>query len=237
MNIKKVLVFAIISAAMISCSNQPKEVKSLNTEIDSVSYAIGLTMSTQLKNGFNEVNEEVLLQAIRNGMDSMNLLIELKEVQNVIRPYFQKQQAVKAKEKQDKINADFAFNKEAGEKFLKENSSKKGVITTASGLQYTILKKGKGAALKATDKIRIHYHGTTIEGKVFDSSVDRKKPYESIANQYITGFNEGLLLMKVGAKYKFFIPQELAYGVQQKGELIKPFSALVFELELLNILN
>jgi FKBP-type peptidyl-prolyl cis-trans isomerase len=237
MNIKKILVFAIISASMISCKNQQKEVKSLNSEIDSVSYAIGLTMSTQLKNGFKEVNEEVLLQAIRNGLDSANLLLDIKEVQNVIRPYFQKQQKIQAKEQQDKVKINFAYNREAGENFLKENSSKKGVITTASGLQYSVMKRGKGASPKATSRVRVHYHGTTLAGEVFDSSVDKKKPADFFLNQVIKGWTEGLQLMKVGAKYKFYVPQELAYGITSKSELIKPFSALVFEVELLNILD
>ena len=99
------------------------------------------------------------------------------------------------------------------------------------------MKEGKGAAPKPTDKIKIHYHGTTIDGKIFDSSVDRKTPFESYANQFVTGFNEALSLMKVGSKYKVFIPQELAYGSQSRGALIQPLSALVFEVELLEILD
>ena len=108
-------------------------------------------------------------------------------------------------------------------------------MTTDSGLQYVILKSGTGEQPVPTSKIKIHYHGTTIDGQVFDSSVDRKEPMESNANQFIPGFNEGLALMNTGAKYRFFIPQDLAYGAQQRGELIKPFSALIFELELLEI--
>ncbi len=241
MSIKKVFAFIIISASMISCSNQPKEVKSLDNKIDSVSYAVGLTMSMQLKSNFKEVNEEVLLQAIRNGLDSTNLLIDTKETQKIIRPYFQQKQQAAAKEQQEKAakeaEAKFGDNRKAGEEFLKANKSKKGVVTTASGLQYIILKEGKGDKPKATTKVKVHYHGTTITGEVFDSSVEKKTPYELGVHQFVKGFGEGLQLMKVGAKYKFFIPQELAYGVQQRGAIIKPFSALVFEVELLDIID
>ena len=122
-------------------------------------------------------------------------------------------------------------------KILAVNKTKEGVVTTDSGLQYVILKSGNGEQPAPTSKIKIHYHGTTIDGQVFDSSVDRKEPMESNANQFIPGFNEGLALMNAGAKYRFFIPQDLAYGAQQRGELIKPFSALIFELELLEIIK
>ncbi|MCL4134461.1 UNVERIFIED_CONTAM: hypothetical protein GTU68_036576 [Idotea baltica] len=145
------------------------------------------------------------------------------------------------KEQQEKAAKDaevkFGPNRKAGEDFLAENKVKEGVITTDSGLQYVVLKEGNGAQVKPTDKVRIHYHGTTIEGKVFDSTVDRKKPYESAANVFVPGFNEALSLMKVGSKHKVFIPQELAYGVQARGELIPPFSTLIFELEVLDIIE
>jgi FKBP-type peptidyl-prolyl cis-trans isomerase FklB len=98
-----------------------------------------------------------------------------------------------------------------------------------------VLKEGKGEQVKPTDNIKLHYHGTTIDGKVFDSTVDRNTPYESKANTFIKGFNEGLTLLKKGSKYRFFIPQELAYGAQQRGQLITPFSALIFDVEILEI--
>lgn len=241
MNIRKAFALVMITTSMISCSNQPKQVTSLDNKIDSVSYAVGIAMSQNLKSSFEEVNEEVLIQAIRNGLDSSNLLIEIKDNQKIIRPYFQKKQQEKQKEAEAKAikdaEANFADNKKAGEDFIAANKSKKGVITTASGLQYIILKEGKGASPKPTDRIKIHYHGTTTKGEVFDSTVEKNKPYESFANQYITGFNEALSLMKVGSKFKIFIPQELAYKHRSRGKLIPPFSALVFEIELLDILN
>ena len=237
--VKSILAVAVV-ASMVSCGNQVKEVKSLETEIDSVSYAIGLSMSGQLRSGFEEVNKDILTQAIRNGLDSTNLLIDVKDIQSVISPYFQKKQAEQMKEQQEKAaseaEAKFGENKKAGIDFLAENKTKEGVITTDSGLQYIVLKEGNGDKPEGpTTKVKVHYHGTNIEGKVFDSSVDRGTPAEFGLNQAIKGWTEGVQLMNVGSKYKFFIPQELAYGAQQKGADIKPFSTLIFEVELLEI--
>ncbi len=128
--------------------------------------------------------------------------------------------------------------KEEGVKFLEENKSKAGVITTDSGLQYVVLKEGKGENPVATSKVKVHYHGTLIDGTVFDSSVDRGKPSEFMTNRVIKGWTEGLQLMNVGAKYRFFIPQELAYGAfPRQGGKITPFASLIFEVELLEIVK
>ena len=127
--------------------------------------------------------------------------------------------------------------KKQGEDFLAENKKKQGVVTTASGLQYEILNKTEGPKPTPTTKVQVHYHGTTPDGDVFDSSVDRNKPAEFGLNQVIKGWTEGLQLMSEGSKYRFFIPQELAYGANPSGDIIKPFMPLIFEVELLAILN
>ena len=127
--------------------------------------------------------------------------------------------------------------KKQGENFLAKNKKRTGVVTTASGLQYEILKKTEGPKPTSTTKVQVHYHGTTPDGDVFDSSVDRNKPAEFGLNQVIKGWTEGLQLMSEGSKYKFFIPQELAYGANPSGDIIKPFMPLVFEVELLAILD
>mgnify|MGYP001571210353 FL=1 len=228
--LKSVLTIAVV-ASMVSCGNQVKEVKSLETEIDSVSYAIGLTMSSQLKQGFKEVNQEILNQAIRNGLDSTNLLIESKDIQKVIQTYFQKKQALDRKAELEKSEV---YKKE-GIAFLEANKAKEGVVTTESGLQYIVLKEGKGTKATKENKVKVHYHGTILDGTVFDSSVDRGTPSEFGVTQVIKGWVEGLQLMNVGAKYKFFIPQELAYGANPRPGVIKPYMALVFEVELLEI--
>lgn len=126
-------------------------------------------------------------------------------------------------------------NMSAGQAFLEANGKKEGVKTTASGLQYEVIKPGDGPKPKATDEVTVHYHGTLIDGKVFDSSVDRGEPTSFPLNRVIPGWTEGVQLMPKGAKYKFFIPYDLAYGERGAGADIKPYSALVFEVELLEI--
>jgi len=229
-SIRNILAVLVIGT-LFSCDNQVKEVKSLETELDSVSYAVGLSMSSQLKNGFEDVNKEILIQAIRNGLDSTNLLLDSKDIQKTIQTYFQKKQ----EENKKKELAKFEVYKKEGIAFLEANKTKEGVKTTKSGLQYSVLKEGKGKKAKTTDRVKVHYHGTTVDGTVFDSSVDRGTPSEFGVTQVIKGWTEGLQLMKVGSKYKFFIPQELAYGANPRPGIIKPYMALIFEVELLEI--
>ncbi|PPD30079.1 MAG: peptidylprolyl isomerase [Methylomonas sp.] len=128
-----------------------------------------------------------------------------------------------------------AENKAAGEKFLAENSQVAGVVTTASGLQYQVFTEGSGATPKATDNVTVHYKGTTIDGKEFDSSYSRGEPATFPLNRVIAGWTEGVQLMKEGAKYRFFIPSNLAYGERGAGRDIGPNAALIFDVELIKI--
>ena len=242
MKLVKKLAVVAVTVSLFSCGNQAQDVKILETELDSVSYAVGLSMSGQLKSNFSEVNKSILAQGIRNGLDSTNLLIDAKDMQEVLSGYFKKKQQAQMEERQAAASkaaeAKFGENKKAGEDFLEANKSKKGVKTTESGIQYIVLKEGSGEKPAGPmTKVKVHYHGTNIEGNVFDSSVDRGTPATFGLNQVIKGWTEGVQLMNEGAKYKFFIPQELAYGAQQKGENIKPFSTLIFEIELLEVLK
>jgi FKBP-type peptidyl-prolyl cis-trans isomerase len=242
MKLVKKLAVVAVTVSLFSCGNQAQDVKILETELDSVSYAVGLSMSGQLKSNFSEVNKSILAQGIRNGLDSTNLLIDAKDMQEVLSGYFKKKQQVQMEEQQAAASkaaeAKFGENKKAGEDFLEANKSKKGVKTTESGIQYIVLKEGSGEKPAGPmTKVKVHYHGTNIEGNIFDSSVDRGTPATFGLNQVIKGWTEGVQLMNEGAKYKFFIPQELAYGAQQKGENIKPFSTLIFEIELLEVLK
>jgi FKBP-type peptidyl-prolyl cis-trans isomerase FklB len=142
----------------------------------------------------------------------------------------QKQQAMQAQEEMNNM----AY-KSIGEEFLAKNAKRKGVVVTASGLQYEVLKEGKGEHPVATSKVKVHYHGTTPEGVVFDSSVERGEPISFGLDQVIKGWTEGVQLMKVGAKYRFYIPQELAYGPSSPSPTIKAYMPLVFEVELIEI--
>ena len=239
MKVFKFLALTIVAISIVSCNNPVANKKSLESGIDSVSYALGLDMANKFKANLPEVNTAVFMQGYLNGMDSINLLIKNEDLMNVIQNYFQKEQAKQMIEQQKQALAEaekeYGDIKKAGEEFLAENKNKKGIITTASGLQYEILKEGKGAKPSATSMVKIHYHGTLIDGTVFESSVEKNAPIEMRVNQFIQGWIEGLQLMPEGAKYKFYIPQELAYGAFPRPGVIKPFMALIFEVELLEI--
>jgi FKBP-type peptidyl-prolyl cis-trans isomerase FklB len=240
MKLTKILAVAVVTLSVVSCGNsQFKEKSSLTTEIDSVSYTLGVDMANKIKSNFNDIDQGLFVQGFKNGMDSTNLLVESKDINNILSAFFQKKQQEKMKEQQaaqaKKAESEFGEYRKEGEKFLAENKTKAGVKTTASGLQYIVLKEGSGEAPKTSSKVKVHYHGTLTDGTVFDSSVDKGQPIEFGVTQVIKGWTEGLQLMKTGAKYKFFIPQDLAYGAQQRGAKIKPFSALIFDVELLEI--
>ncbi|OSY87845.1 hypothetical protein WH52_09365 [Tenacibaculum holothuriorum] len=205
--------------------------------MDSVSYAIGLNMGMQMKKDAKELDASLFVQGYLNGVDSTDLLIKPEETRNIINAFFQKKRIEMMKKKQEeqikKAEAEFGEYKKENEKFIAENKTKEGVKTTASGLQYIVVKEGKGESPKATSRVRVNYVGKLTDGTEFDKS--GAEPTEFGVNQVIKGWTEGLQLMKPGAKYKFFIPQELAYGAQQKGAKIKPFSALVFDVELVEV--
>lgn len=242
MKLIKFLGVVFLSALVSSCNSQGVSKKSLETEIDSVSYAIGMDVARNVGTSFTDFDNDLFIQGYMSVSDSSELLIDKEAVQNIIRTYMmKKQQADREKQQAEslaKAEAEFSDNKVAGEKFLEENKTKEGVQTTASGLQYIVMKEGTGDKPTTASRVKVHYHGTLIDGTVFDSSVDRGTPSEFGVTQVIKGWTEGLQLMPVGSKYKFFIPQELAYGATpRQGGPIKPFSALVFEVELLEIVK
>ncbi|MGZ0015124.1 FKBP-type peptidyl-prolyl cis-trans isomerase [Yeosuana sp. AK3] len=241
MKLIKFLAVIFLTTLVSSCNSQGVTKKSLETEIDSLSYAIGMDVARNVQANVSEMDANLFLQGFNSVMDSTELLITKEDVQGILSAYFQKkQQQDREKQQADaiaKAEETFNDNKVAGEKFLEENKTKDGVKVTESGLQYIVLKEGSGEKPTVASKVKVHYHGTLIDGTVFDSSVDRGTPSEFGITQVIKGWTEGLQLMPVGSKYKFFIPQDLAYGFQQRGEKIKPFSALVFEVELLEIVK
>ncbi len=231
MKVVKLFVVAVIATSLFSCSQNAVTNKPLETELDSVSYAIGLDMAIKLKSNFSEVDKDLFIQGYRNGIDSTNVLLEQADLNKVISTYFTKRQQLENEKK-------FETVKKEGEDFLEANKSNEGVQVTDSGLQYIVMKEGNGAKPTTADRVKVHYHGTLIDGTVFDSSVDRGVPYDMNVTQVIQGWIEGLQLMPVGSKYKFFVPQQLAYGANPNPRgPIKPYAALVFEVELLEILK
>jgi FKBP-type peptidyl-prolyl cis-trans isomerase FklB len=203
-----------------------------NTELVDLGNKIGSSLKDQKKSGLMgdstlKVDIKLIKQGLVNGMKGSKIQMNPQQAQE----YLQKTMAVLQDKKMERL---YGAIKTAGDKFLAENAKKPGVITTASGLQYEVIKKGNGALPTDTSKVKVNYHGTLIDGTVFDSSVDRKEPIVFKANQVIKGWTEALKLMPVGSKYKLYIPQQLAYGNREQGK-IKPFSALIFEVELISI--
>ncbi len=201
-------------------------------EVDSVSYSLGILLAKNLKTqGFENLKSDDIATAIVDMLEDKELKIEPKDAMNIVRNH---QQEVAKKQEAERA-VKFAKNKEEGAAFLAVNKERKEVTTTDSGLQYEVLKEGSGPKPTSADKVKVHYHGMLIDGTVFDSSVDRGTPATFGVTQVIKGWVEGLQLMNVGSKYKFFIPYDLAYGERGAGGDIGPYSTLVFEVELLGI--
>jgi FKBP-type peptidyl-prolyl cis-trans isomerase FklB len=201
------------------------ETKTFTTEKDTVSYSLGVNIATSLKNqGFDDLNLEALTAALGDVFGNKALQIDEEKGGEILNNYFQGMQERK-----------HTKNIEEGASFLKANSSKADVITLPSGLQYKILVEGTGPKPKATDKVTTHYHGTLINGTVFDSSVERGQPATFPVNGVIAGWIEALQLMPTGSKWQLYVPSDLAYGTRGASELIGPNTTLIFDVELISI--
>lgn len=201
--------------------------------MDKISYALGLSIGQQLSSlNANDICVEDFAQAIKDVLTNNKLAVSQQEAQQIIEKYLAE------KEKQLKAQHEEA-NKEtknAGIEYLKKNAEKEGVITTASGLQYKVLAEGNGKSPKPTDRVKCHYEGMLIDGTLFDSSLQRGVPATFPLNGVIAGWTEGLQLMKEGGKYRFYIPYNLGYGAQGAGSSIPPYSTLIFDVELIEVL-
>jgi FKBP-type peptidyl-prolyl cis-trans isomerase len=211
---------------------------SLKTEIDSFSYAYGLytgggTMSS-LKQILTdeEFPKEGFIKGVKDGLYEKKDVMDPTAAQGFLQGFAMKQQEKMKAKSSIKAEANIA----EGSKFLETNKTREGVTTTASGLQYEVLAKGNGLSPVATDSVMVHYTGTLLDGKVFDSSVERGEPVTFKLNQVIPGWTEGLQLMKEGDKFKFYIPSEIAYGARGSRS-IEPNSTLIFEVELLKVIK
>ena len=285
---KKIVFFAAIVAAagLASCTGQAPKAN-LKSEIDSLSYMMGVTNTQGLSDfaeqrlGVDSTNYADFVRGIQDGIhktgkqekayiagiqigqqvsgdmiDNINMqlfgndsiqslskdnflagfiaavkkgaVVSVEDAQAYVKEHTE---AIKAKA----LEAKYGENKAAGEKFLAENKTKEGVITTESGLQYKIIKAGKGEIPTKESSVKVNYKGTLIDGTEFDSSYKRNAPATFRADQVIKGWTEALTMMPVGSKWELYIPQELAYGARETGGQIKPFSTLIFEVELLEI--
>ena len=223
---RKLPIVALVSAALLAGCNGEKEV-SLETNIDKMSYGIGMSMARSVKGQPIDINTAAMMAGLQDVLNDKPAKLE----EEVIREAFA---AVREDQmEKQKLESEGAVKK--GEEYLAVNAKKEGVSSTESGLQYEVLASGEGDSPQAEDTVEVHYHGTLIDGSVFDSSVDRGTPAKFPVNRVISGWTEALQLMKVGDKWRLHIPADLAYGAQSPSPKIPANSALVFEVELLSI--
>ena len=217
----------------------------INVSESKASYQRGVEIGGQLKMMSDNMAKQIYGEDSKEKLNKdallAGLVVALKKEKSLIEnaPMFfetkmREIQAKTAAEQAEKLKEEYAPNVEAGEKFLAENAQKEGVVTLPDGLQYKVITEGKGAKPTASDRVKVHYHGTLLDGTVFDSSVERGEPATFGVGQVIRGWTEALQLMPVGSKWMLYIPYDLAYGDRETGA-IKPFSTLVFEVELLSI--
>ena len=193
--------------------------------MEKLSYALGMVIGHNLKGmGVKNLSQDDFAKAMNDVLTNQTTSLTDQEAQKLVGDFLQKQQEEATRE-----------IREEGERFLAENAKKEGVVVLPSGLQYTVLTEGTGAQPKATDRVKCHYEGTLTNGQVFDSSYRRGEPAVFPLNGVIAGWTEGVQLMKEGAKYRFFIPYNLAYGERGAGQAISPYAALVFDVELISI--
>lgn len=193
--------------------------------MEKISYALGLSLGNNLSSsGIENLDIQKLAKGIQDVLEKNKPEISYQEAQTIINEFFE---ALQSKATEGAI--------QQGKDFLEQNARREGITTLSSGLQYEIITEGKGAKPQASDTVKVHYHGTLLDGKVFDSSVQRGEPATFGVTQVISGWVEALQLMPVGSKWKLFIPSDLAYGAQGAGNDIGPHTTLVFEVELLEI--
>jgi len=220
-----------LGSLLVASIGLAQEKTELKDQKDKASYSIGLELGTSLKKGKMDVNTDTLLKGLKDGLSGAKPLLteeQVKETMTALQKEMMEKQAAASKEAGEK-------NAAAGEKFLAENKKKDGVKTTASGLQYKVLKEGTGESPKETDMVVTNYKGTLLDGTEFDSSYKRNEPATFPVNRVIKGWTEALLLMKPGSKYQLFVPSALAYGERAVGKDIGPNSTLIFDVELISI--
>lgn len=236
MKLKYIALFSAIAfLSLTACEGQKNKETAgkLSTQMDSLSYAIGGSIGQNLKkDSLIQINPDLIAKGIKDCFNNDTATMNAAQSQAVIQTFMME----KEKKKNEAMMEQGKANLEKGKKFLEENGKKEGVKTTASGLQYQVIKEGTGPKPALTDKVSVHYHGTLINGSIFDSSVDRGQPYELGVNQFAPGFAEALQLMPVGSKWKIFIPSNIAYGERGAGGAIGPNETLIFDVELLSIL-
>jgi FKBP-type peptidyl-prolyl cis-trans isomerase FklB len=235
MKIKQLLILSVL-IGLISCGKTAITGTKIKSENDSLSYAFGVNIFTSLKQDSINLDPMIIAKAMlesKDGKASMDDVVSRSFIIN----YMNKREQAKLAEQAELNAVKFKSNQASGDSFLQKNKENPGVVVTASGLQYKVVKMGTGTKPLETDQVKVNYTGTFINGTKFDSSVDRGEPAQFQVNGVIKGWIEGLQLMPVGSKFMFYIPENLAYGASGAGEVIKPYSTLIFEVELLEIVK
>jgi FKBP-type peptidyl-prolyl cis-trans isomerase FklB len=230
-----IAVFVLCALMIVSCSKSGMKSTKLVTKIDSLSYAFGIVNFNALKQDSLELNPQLVAKAMidgKAGKSSMNENI----ARSFIYTFINHRETIKRQKQEEKNKTTYKYLKEAGDSFLQKNKTRSGVIVTPSGLQYEVIKMGKGPKPAATSTVKVQYTGTLINGTKFDSSVG-KQPAVFQVNGVIKGWTEALQLMPAGSKFKLYIPENLAYGASGAGEVIKPYATLIFDVELLEIVK
>jgi len=225
------LVLSLCSCSPSGESAEREPVTELNTLSEKASYAMGLDVARYAEQGGMEIDQDALIQGLVDGISGGETLLSEEEVNEV-----RNEMGQRMREEQTKVRDEQGLkNKTEGEAFLAENKTKPGVNTTESGLQYKVIEEGDGPSPTAEDQVTVHYRGTFLDGTEFDSSHKRGQPATFGLSNVIKGWTEGLQLMKVGSKYEFYIPSDLAYGERGSGPRIAPHATLIFEVELIGI--
>lgn len=232
MRIFTICLFCLIMVTGQALAEEKKEI-TLETDIQKLSYALGLDIGSYFKSLSEDIDLEILNKGMVDSYTGNEPLLTREETTQVQQQFAQKQQEKQIKETLEMITK----NNKAADEFLKENKAKEGVKTTDSGLQYIVITQGDGTKPKAEDVVKVHYKGTLLDGTEFDSSYSRNEPAVFPLNQVIPGWTEAVQLMNVGSKYKLFLPPNLAYGDRGAPPVIEPGSMLIFEVELLGIEN
>lgn len=230
---KHVFLFVLSIFVFSNVYSQNQNDIQLKTDIDSLSYSIGYSIGQNITAQGLELNKDILSKAVMTALNKTQPVLTDDQMTQII-VAFQQQ---KMKERDEQLKTVGSKNRKEGEAFLEKNKSLPGVVTTASGLQYKVIEYGKGESPKLEDKVKVHYQGTLIDGREFDSSYKRGEPIEFGLQGVIPGWTEALQLMHVGDKWELYIPSNLAYGEMQRSELIGPNTTLIFTVELLEIIK